>query len=770
MRRFIIGAFLSVLAFLPTTICAQTTSLSFEPFSIKAGQTKQLVIDLNNPDMQVWMMQFDLRLSEGLSVTKNSKNKFEITKTDRAESHTISSNENNGIIKVLLNTLEEEAISGSAGALINVNIAASTDFTTGQIVLENIKVTNLDNDKFSLADVTLSVGPKPVTVTVNDATRKYGEANPSFTCSVEPTDVDLTGKLTYTCEATPKSNVGDYAITATSNSEDYIVTCVPGKLTVTKASLKVKAKDAERAYGADNAAFAFTYEGFANGETESVLTKKPVGATTATKSSPVGQYDITVSGAEAANYDITEYVKGQLTVKPAVLTVKAGNASRVYGGSNPEFTYTVSGFVNDETEAVMTTIPTVSTTATTASGAGTYAIKASGAVAPNYSFSYTDGTLTVTKAPLKATVKDATRVYGGTANYEFEYSGFVNGDTKAAVTTAPTVTSTATKTSPVGEYTTSLSGGSAANYEFTEYVGGKLTITKAPLWITAKNAERSYGYNNPAFAFSYEGFANGETESVLTKKPVGATTATKSSPVGKYDITVSGAEATNYDIIDYVKGTLTVTPAVVTVNVGNYTRVYGQNNPEFTYTLTGFVNNETESVLTTRPTLSTVATNSSNVGQYAVNASGAVAPNYSFSYTEGLLTITKASLKVTADDVTWMIGSEWPTFAVTYQGFVNNETESVLTKKPVAATTATKDSPEGTYAITVSGGKATNYDFEYVSGTLTIIPDNTGICSQRINGTFDVYNLRGQKVRAGVNSLNDLPKGLYIINGQKVTK
>ena len=463
-------------------------------------------------------------------------------------------------------------------------------------------------------------------------------------------------------------------------------------------------------------------------------------------------------------------MKGQLTVKPAVLTVKAGNASRVYGGSNPEFTYTVSGFVNDETEAVMTTIPTVSTTATAASGAGTYAIKASGAVAPNYSFSYTDGTRTVTKAPLKATVKDATRVYGGTANYEFEYSGFVNGDTKAAVTTAPTVTSTATKTSPVGEYTTSLSGGSAANYEFTEYVGGKLTITKAPLWITAKNAERSYGYNNPAFAFSYEGFANGETESVLTKKPVGATTATKSSPVGKYDITVSGAEATNYDIIDYVKGTLTVTPAVVTVNVGNYTRVYGQNNPEFTYTLTGFVNNETESVLTTRPTLSTVATNSSNVGQYAVNASGAVAPNYSFSYTEGLLTITKASLKVTADDVTWMIGSEWPTFAVTYQGFVNNETESVLTKKPVAATTATKDSPEGTYAITVSGGKATNYDFEYVSGTLTIIPDNTGICSQRINGTFDVYNLRGQKVRAGVNSLNDLPKGLYIINGQKVTK
>jgi hypothetical protein len=107
---------------------------------------------------------------------------------------------------------------------------------------------------------------------------------------------------------------------------------------------------------------------------------------------------------------------------------------------------------------------------------------------------------------------------------------------------------------------------------------------------------------------------------------------------------------------------------------------------------------------------------------------------------------------------------------VTYEGFVNNDTESSLTKKPVATTTATAASPEGTYAITVSGGSDTNYDFEYVAGMLTVVFRSTlGVNRmETVGGPFDVYNTRGQKVRAGVCTLEGLPKGLYIINGKKV--
>ena len=62
---------------------------------------------------------------------------------------------------------------------------------------------------------------------------------------------------------------------------------------------------------------------------------------------------------------------------------------------------------------------------------------------------------------------------------------------------------------------------------------------------------------------------NGETEDILTKKPIVVTTATKESSLGDYPVTVSGAEAQNYKI-SYEEGTLKVTDAdavVVTADV-----------------------------------------------------------------------------------------------------------------------------------------------------------------------------------------------------------
>ena len=52
---------------------------------------------------------------------------------------------------------------------------------------------------------------------------------------------------------------------------------------------------------------------------------------------------------------------------------------------------------------------------------------------------------------------------------------------------------------------------------------------------------------------------------------------------------------------------------------------------------------------------------------------------------------------------------ENPEFTLYYQGFKNNETEDVLTKKPTVATTATKESLLDTYDVTVSDAEAQYY-------------------------------------------------------------
>jgi hypothetical protein len=89
------------------------------------------------------------------------------------------------------------------------------------------------------------------------------------------------------------------------------------------------------------------------------------------------------------------------------------------------------------------------------------------------------------------------------------------------------------------------------------FVDGTLTITKAPLTITAKSYSIKQGEPLPTYEITYSGFKNGETKSVLTKQPKVACSATAASGPGRYDIIVSGAAAKNYEI-SYVKGTLRI--------------------------------------------------------------------------------------------------------------------------------------------------------------------------------------------------------------------
>ncbi|MBS0631600.1 MAG: immunoglobulin domain-containing protein [Verrucomicrobia bacterium] len=85
--------------------------------------------------------------------------------------------------------------------------------------------------------------------------------------------------------------------------------------------------------------------------------------------------------------------------------------------------------------------------------------------------------LTVNPAPLTATASSQARVYGAdNPPLTMVYSGFVNGDTKAALAAEPVATTTATPASAPGTYPITLTGGNAANYTFT-LVNGTLTVT-----------------------------------------------------------------------------------------------------------------------------------------------------------------------------------------------------------------------------------------------------------------------------------------------------
>lgn len=88
---------------------------------------------------------------------------------------------------------------------------------------------------------------------------------------------------------------------------------------------------------------------------------------------------------------------------------------------------------------------------------------------------------------------------------------------------------------------------------------------------------------------------------------------------------------------------------------------------------------------------------------------------------EFLLTINKGNLKIIANNATKIEGMETPELSVTYEGFKYNDNALSLTTKPTVTTTATMNSPVGTYPILVSGALSDNYTITYVNGILTIL-------------------------------------------------
>lgn len=84
------------------------------------------------------------------------------------------------------------------------------------------------------------------------------------------------------------------------------------------------------------------------------------------------------------------------------------------------------------------------------------------------------------------------------------------------------------------------------------------------------------------------------------------------------------------------------------------------------------------------------------------------------------LTVTKASLVITADSKTKVHGQVNPALTASYGGFVYGDTPYVVSGVTLA-TTAVTGSPIGTYPITVSGASASNYTFMYVDGVLVVL-------------------------------------------------
>ena len=298
------------------------------------------------------------------------------------------------------------------------------------------------------------------------------------------------------------------------------------------------------------------------------------------------------------------------------------------------------------------------------------------------------------------------------------YTGFVGTDTAGSLPTPPTCTTTATSSSPAGTYPVACAGAVDSNYIF-DYVPGTLTLRKASLKVAAPSLTMTYGNPVPGLAPSYTGFVGGDSQASLSTAPSCSTTATSGSPVGSYEVTCSGGWGANYSL-NYEAGTLTLSPANLTVSAQSYTVAYGSTAPTPAPQYSGFVAGDSISSLTVPASCTTTATAGSPAGPYPVTCSGAVTSNYTITYIAGSLRIASTGATVSAPSFTVTYGSAVPALVPVYSGFAGADSPGSLTSRATCTTTAAASSPVGSYPVTCGGALDASYTFGYIAGTVTV--------------------------------------------------
>ena len=215
------------------------------------------------------------------------------------------------------------------------NIGTIPDFTDSDTVSVTAVFTpdydNADNLNYSETEFVVNVAVLPVVIDIAWGANKYvysGKATPDMVYTATAAGENVLLTLTYEGD---RVNVGSYTVTASINDNNYRlpenasveVEIVPATVTVSFGSQSYEIVEG------DEFTPTVKYEGFVNGETEEVLTRR---AEYDAYTLP-GSYSLELSGARADNYRF-EYVDSTLTIYRAELTDEDFGAT--FDGAFPE--------------------------------------------------------------------------------------------------------------------------------------------------------------------------------------------------------------------------------------------------------------------------------------------------------------------------------------------------------------------------------------------------------------------------------------------------
>ena len=598
----------------------------------------------------------------------------------------------------------------------------------------------------------------PTTLAINAAMGTYGgTANLTATLTVTAGGAAVSGRtITFMLNGSPAGtaitdssgvasipdaslagiNAATYATgvgASFAGDAGYGASSSTNSLTVDPKTASVTPNPSTKVYGDADPLLTGTLNGFLAGDNVTATYSRTPGETVA--GSP---YTISATLSPAGvlgNYNIT-YNTASFTITPKAASVTPDAKSKTYGDPDPALTGTLSGFLAGDNA-----IATYSRTPGETVAGSFYTISATlspAGVLGNYNITYNTASFAVTAKTASVTPNPSSKVYGDADPLlTGTLTGFLAGDNVIA-----TYSRTPGETVAGSPHTISATlspAGVLGNYNIT-YNTADFTIMAVTLTVTGMIAEgKSYDGNAIAQinfdSTSLVGVLAGDDVSLDTSVAVGAF-PDRNVGTGK-TVTVTGlvligVDAGNYTLIpptaaaDINKADLTITAVTYTKTYDSTTSAAGVP------TVAGLQSGDTVTGLAeTYDTSDAGSAKILTVAAYTVN-DGNGGNNYTVALeTDTTGVINMAALTIAANNRTKTYGNAVALAATesSTAGLLGGDavTSLTLTSPGTGAAAAA-----GTYFIVPSAAVGTglsNYNIEYVNGTLTVNPKDLTIAA-----------------------------------------
>ena len=354
--------------------------------------------------------------------------------------------------------------------------------------------------------------------------------------------------------------------------------------------------------------------------------------------------NITLNGVAAGNYTVYA-TTATADITPKIVTATPSADNKTYDGSTTAtgkvlITDIVAGdvvnasatFAFDDKNAGIGKIVRVVTLTITGADAGNYTINST-------AIAYAD----IYKRKITITPNNLSKTYGSSdpeLTYDITEGSLVGSESLTGEVTRDSGKNAGTYDIKQGTLNNNIN----TNYDLT-FVDGIFTINKAPLNLAANSKSKVYGDNDPALDYIVSGTLYYEDGYGLITGVQLSTTNGDNATVGTHTITASGGIADNYYIETYVSGILTVSKAPLNVKINNASKVYGSEDPQLSYTVSGLKYEDSESVIS-GSNLSTNTGSAATAGAHAIIGSGGTAANYTITYSNGTLDVAKKELTI----------------------------------------------------------------------------------------------------------------------------